>query len=243
MVLMYSGLQEQHRTLKQEVVDNQRDCNDKFAVLDKKYQQLEQRFLSLEQQHNSPQEEANQQKAIIVADNWKGFDSLIIDNYTKYNKINSFFAQAGRLLTQLHLLYRGSADTFAASAFHSKCDTQTNTLTIVKTTDGKIIGGFTTLSWDHTADVKSDTEAWLFNIEAPIIFKIKQGGRNAIYANSAYGPVFGIGHDLCICDNANQRRENGVSGSSYVYDVGVSNLFLTQGTVFFTVEEIEVYQV
>ena len=73
-----------------------------------------------------------------------------------------------------HLLYRASVDTFATSAFHAKCDNVAGTLTIVKTTDGKIIGGFTNQTWNHTGGRKHDASAWLFNIEADNIFKIKQ---------------------------------------------------------------------
>ena len=44
------------------------------------------------------------------------------------------------------LLFRGSRDGFAAAIFHSKCDNQGPTVTIVKS-GNNIFGGFTELSW------------------------------------------------------------------------------------------------
>ena len=46
-----------------------------------------------------------------------------------------------------HLLFRASRDGFAVKTFHSKCDNQGPTLTIVKS-GNYIFGGFTELSWN-----------------------------------------------------------------------------------------------
>ncbi|TNV80364.1 hypothetical protein FGO68_gene12805 [Halteria grandinella] len=144
-------------------------------------------------------------------------------------------------LTYSCLLYRGSTDSFMARVFHPLCDNRTNTLTIIKSTDGKIVGGFTTQPWNHGGFNKQDGSAWLFNIQANNKFKIKQGGANAIYASSSYGPTFG-NHDLYISNNCNSNTSNYVNACSYDYN-GSGNLFLTSGQVNFQVQEIEVYQV
>ena len=41
------------------------------------------------------------------------------------------------------LLYRGSLHGFKGSDFHSKCDNNPKTLTIIKATTGNIFGGYT----------------------------------------------------------------------------------------------------
>lgn len=46
------------------------------------------------------------------------------------------------------MIYRGSLHGFSAKDFHQKCDGHDKTLTIVKTTQGYIFGGFTNLKWD-----------------------------------------------------------------------------------------------
>ena len=46
-----------------------------------------------------------------------------------------------------NLLYRGSKDGWAASNFHRLCDNKGPTVTLVKSSAGRVCGGFTTLSW------------------------------------------------------------------------------------------------
>ena len=49
------------------------------------------------------------------------------------------------------LLFRASRDGFTASAFHSRCDNQGPTVTVVKS-DGNIFGGFTESAWAGKTD-------------------------------------------------------------------------------------------
>jgi hypothetical protein len=67
------------------------------------------------------------------------------------------------------LLYRGTRDGFGSSNFHSKCDQQSNTVTIVLTTDGYIFGGFTPLAWDSSGTYKADNtgKSFLFSLTNP----------------------------------------------------------------------------
>ncbi len=45
------------------------------------------------------------------------------------------------------LLYRASKEGFSASSFHSKCNNQGPTITIIQSTNGNIFGGYNTASW------------------------------------------------------------------------------------------------
>ena len=46
----------------------------------------------------------------------------------------------------INLLYKASADSDSASAFHEKCDHAKNTIVLVETKDGKRFGGYTSCS-------------------------------------------------------------------------------------------------
>ena len=46
-------------------------------------------------------------------------------------------------LKNIILLYRGSIDSFSTSKFHEKCNNKGETLTIIKTEDNYIFGGYT----------------------------------------------------------------------------------------------------
>ena len=45
------------------------------------------------------------------------------------------------------LIYQASRDGFREFDFHSKVDGIVNTLTVIKTTNGNIFGGFTSADW------------------------------------------------------------------------------------------------
>ena len=49
--------------------------------------------------------------------------------------------------TVIKLLYRGSRDGWKAEDFHKLCDNQGPTVTLVKSSAGRVSGGFTTVSW------------------------------------------------------------------------------------------------
>ena len=50
--------------------------------------------------------------------------------------------------TIIKLLYRGSKDGWDKKDFHRLCDNKGPTVTIVKSSVGRISGGFTSLSWE-----------------------------------------------------------------------------------------------
>ncbi len=86
-----------------------------------------------------------------------------------------------------------------------KCDNISNTLVLVKTQFGKIIGGFTHYTWNavHNSYVNdSGKNSFLFSFDLKKKF-VPVGGSHLIYCNPAYGPTFGAGCDLFIGDKCN----------------------------------------
>ncbi|TNV79672.1 hypothetical protein FGO68_gene1490 [Halteria grandinella] len=167
--------------------------------------------------------------------------SAIINNEGLFNRMKDFFIQGGRELTQSKLLYKGSLHTFQASAFHERCDNKINTLVIIRTSGGKVIGGFTHQTWEGNGVWKKDESAWLFNIEAPSIFKVKKDCY-AIHASSSTGPCFGSGSDLLVTSGCNKDCRSTAKSCSYDYN-GKGNLFMNKQLAHFSASEIEVFQV
>ena len=62
------------------------------------------------------------------------------------------------------LLYQGSRDGQSGSAFHYKCDDKDCTLTIIQTTDGKVIGGYSNTPWSSSGGDTAANKAFLFAI-------------------------------------------------------------------------------
>lgn len=150
-----------------------------------------------------------------------------------------------------YLAYRGSRDGFGAKDFHSKCDGVAKTLTVIKTANDNIFGGYTETSWSQSGSYKSDPNAFLFSLvnkkTMPVKMKVSHGYDSySIYCSSHCGPTFGGGHDLYISDNANTNMSNYSNlGHSYkhsqlVYGTTESNTFLAD-SYNFKVSEVEVF--
>ena len=152
---------------------------------------------------------------------------------------------------QFKLLYRATRDGFGASSFHAKCDNQSNTLTIVKTTKGYILGAYTAVKWDNTSGYKSDDHAFIFTLvnarSLPELFPVRVGDKHSIYCNGMYGPTFGGGNDIRISDNSSQTRTSFSNlGHSYnckyfSCNTAEARSFLA-GSQNFQTTEIEVFQ-
>ena len=80
---------------------------------------------------------------------------------------------------------------------------------MAKTEYGTIIGGYNPFIWDCTSGYKNDTDkkTFIFNLTKKEKF-VCTGSEYAVYGDRGYGPTFGGGHDIYICDNANTNRSS-----------------------------------
>jgi hypothetical protein len=156
------------------------------------------------------------------------------------------------LTQKLDLLYRGSLHGFGASDFHAKCDNIPKTLTLIRTTNGNIFGGYTEATWDKYEQHKTDKNAFIFSLvngeKRPVRVNVANGNEsNAIYCGTSYGPTFGGGHDFKIAKNPNTSNSNysrfGHTYSLPNYPPGShkAESFLA-GSYYFTIDEIEVFR-
>jgi hypothetical protein len=107
-----------------------------------------------------------------------------------------------------HLLYRASEDGFDASSFHKHCDNYCNTLTLIRTKNQSIFGGYTGAKWSSNAGFVTDPYAFVFS------FKKSPGKSSfvarciepelAIYCQEMLGPAFGD-NDISIADLSNEN--------------------------------------
>ena len=103
-----------------------------------------------------------------------------------------------------NLLYKASRDGWTPAAFHQRCDNKGATYTRAVLTDGRELGGYTSLSWDSNAEWKDDTTAFLY--DGTRKYTTEKGhwepGKYATYMNAGYFPTFGGGHDMYIGGNS-----------------------------------------
>ena len=141
---------------------------------------------------------------------------------------------------KMSLLYKLKRDGDAGNTFHSYCNSQGYTLTLIRNTKGYRCGGFTTKSWYTCNSYNTDPNAFLFSLEFKEYYP-SYDGTNAIYDYQGYGPTFGSGHDLYI---ANGCSSNNSSYCNFPYSYcGARARSLTGGAYYFKVDEIEVYKI
>ncbi len=158
-------------------------------------------------------------------------------------------------------MYSGKRDGFAASTFHSKCNGQGRTLTIIKS-NSHLFGGYTEQTWhnyDYNSNLiikaRNDPKSFIFSIKndyehlyRPFIMEPKTGVNGIIYTQPESGPIFGAGHDLYISNYCNSNSESYANlGNTYLFSffpqgTSQANNFLA-GSNRFMCEEIEVYRI
>jgi hypothetical protein len=151
------------------------------------------------------------------------------------------------------LLYRASKDGFSGECFHAKCDGYLGTLTLVRTTNSCIFGGYTQADWKQERRspniYKHDEKAFLFSLKnewsQSVVMKCTEPNY-AICCLEQFGPIFGGGEDLCIYGDSNASTNSFSSlGCTYkhpifCYGSEEAKCFLA-GTSNFQTNEIEVF--
>ena len=104
------------------------------------------------------------------------------------------------------LLFTASEHNFSAAAFHERCDDIEDTIVLIETDNGKMIGGYTHYPWTSPENAEPvndpDCKAFIFSQDMMDIFK-PQNGNSLIVRWKNAGPIFGSGHDIFISDGCN----------------------------------------
>ena len=140
------------------------------------------------------------------------------------------------------LLYQASRDGFKANDFHSKADGVQGTLTLIKTVDNFVFGGYTEADWGSNG-YTYDENAFIFSLinDYNTTAKMNVKPNNyAIYASSFLGPAFGKG-DIMVTDKSNISTESFSQIFSFEFS-SFSGFYLTR-VFYFKTLDIEVYSV
>ena len=171
--------------------------------------------------------------------------SLIV---TKPEEVKLLRTWCGPGMLKFKLLYRATKDGFASEVFHKKCDEIKPTLTIIKSHNSKVFGGYSDQSWTSTSNYKTSNNLWIFSLDAKEKYKLKnENAHQGVYCNASYGPTFGGGHDIYVCNNSNNTNSC-YSNYGYSYETKGMTYSSTQaqshlaGSYNFKTEEVEVFQ-
>ena len=137
-------------------------------------------------------------------------------------------------------------DGFSASDFHKHCDNNGPTLTVIRSTNNHLFGGYTPLPWDSSNIFKTHKDMFIFtpsnphNIP-PTKYSIKPNPSNGIYCHSLYGPVFGGGSDIVIYSNSHRNNSSSINFPYQYMDTTEKGNNTFTDTTKFRTSEIEVY--
>lgn len=148
------------------------------------------------------------------------------------------------------LCYRKSQHGSSSATFHLLCDRRGPTVTIIKLSNGKIMGGYTGYPWSTDLSFHVDDTAFLFSLTAGRTYGL--GNTNRQYSvrhgdAGDYGPTFGYGHDIWVngsmdigyCNFPNSYLCNGQEAAPN--DPCRSELCGTTGIAGVAISELEVW--
>ena len=160
-------------------------------------------------------------------------------------KLNEFYGKREQNWT---LIYKASRDGFDPNAFHTRCDNQGATMTVIRSTNNYLFGGYASTVWtSKTATYGNDSHAFLFTLTnphniPPTKYLVKPASTcHALQYQIDYGPIFGV-NDILVYANSNSNQSS-LFGfpSSYADTTGWGKNTFT-GAPNFTTSDIEVFK-
>jgi len=218
---MYKDLKEENKELK-EKLNNQEKKNKKY---EKEIKIIKENIPSLN-------------KKIDNNKNYFLESSIIINNEDK-DLISNWIEEDSE--KEFKLLFKSSKDGDLLKTLHEKCDNKGPTIIIIKSSNGKIFGGYNPLSWDESNKFKNDSNTFIFSLDTKIkyiIEKEEQKKYSIFCGKNAIG--FGGGFDICIRD---QFMKNNNNYSKTPTSFNTKNQFELTGEQNFIINELEVYSV
>ena len=127
-------------------------------------------------------------------------ESSIISGYREFDFIFNYLKiKFNKEIQDGIRIYQATIDGSSAGDFHRLCDGNTNLVVLIKTTDGKKIGGYTSIGFNSFNRSYHDDTAFIFSIDKREIYPVIKG-KNAVDSFFNLGPCFS-GDSLKIFDN------------------------------------------
>ena len=126
--------------------------------------------------------------------NLLNLSSIIKDDINSVNLIYNWIEESiNKKGIEWELIFKMSENGTKSSDFHKYCDNKGPTLTLIKTTKGKIFGGFTPLSWKNEGFLIKDlnNQTFIFSLNLKKKYKLVNENSDGIFCFDIFGPNFG----------------------------------------------------
>jgi len=159
----------------------------------------------------------------------------------------------GAAVEMLHRFSGSDASDSSAEEFHKACDGKGATITVIRSTNGYILGGYNPVSWSSVRGVVEAPGAFIFTVKnpagtEPIKYRVNDAAHAVL---NCHGPCFGAGrHNASVrkyyCSDLGCRLGGGKQSRNsfkhYEDTTGRGNATFT-GAKHFDIETMEVWKV
>jgi hypothetical protein len=175
------------------------------------------------------------------------FSKTKILSFENQEQLNKLFGNHNQ---QWQLIYRASRDGFTGKLFHQFCDGRSPTMTIIRSQNGYIFGGFTKIPWSSSGVDKADSSAFLFTLKnpfgiAPTKYPIRKPAIGFAVSHKLHsGPTFGSlengGSDIFLYSPFNEFGSRIFFPQTYKDTTGKGMTTFT-GDFHFICNDVEVF--
>ena len=169
---------------------------------------------------------------------------ILTNNIEKQKVITNWIKEkTGKDNIKYELIFRKSENGNTSNDFHKYCDNKGPTLTIIKTDNKYIIGGFTPLNWEANKKgvilYDQSNQTFIFSLNLMKKYDlIDPKKKRAIYNSKDNGPNFG-NSNIRVNNNLNDGTIYDDSSCSFIVN-GKKELI---GKDKFSIEELEVFKI
>ena len=173
----------------------------------------------------------------------KTFPTGTLLGIEQMKKLNEFYGKEDQRWTLIH---KASKDGFDAASFHTRCNNQGPTMTIIRSNNNCLFGGYTAVPWTSDGTYKNDATAFLFTLTnphniPPTKYLVTAGSAaSAVMHNATHGPYFG-NSALHVSDGSNASNSNIGFPNIYADSTAKGSATFTGATAFL-VFDMEIFK-
>ena len=177
------------------------------------------------------------------------FPKTLLLSVSEQHQLNVWF---GNQQQKWQLIYQCSRDGYTGKSFHQHCDGRSPTFTVIRSHNGCIFGGFTSVPWSSEYIDKADSSAFLFTLRnphriPPTTYRLRPKANSFAVSHKAdIGPTYGSttngGSDIFLHSPFNAAGCRIFFPQTYVDTTGLGRATFT-GDSHFLCENVEVFTV
>ena len=139
------------------------------------------------------------------------------------------------------LIYKATKNGLTSYDFHKYCDGKGPTVSIIKTGDNILFGGFLNISWSNYGGDSYDKKSFLFSLNLNKIYE--NTGNCACVLDKEKGSYFGYAINIFNDFSGNNHFVRTSNEMKYSWKNVEKDYELNLGKQNFTIKEIEVFQI